>query len=231
MADTQALLGTDSPPIAIGFLDTVPEGIAAWDGPEMPAGCSFWKEAWSGKTFYTTPEDHYNCAVGAHTHRVELPMARASELMDTVGFMVESGYIAMEEVPGIPVLLETPAAVAYGPVDSAPFTPSVVLVALQPAQAMLLYEAVVQAGVSTALMPSLGRPACAVLPLALSSDAAAISLGCKGNRTFTELSEGKLYLCIPGDKWDEVLEHYTKAAQANEIMGNYYTDKKGKFSE
>ena len=38
----------------------------------LPAGCSYWKQASEGHAFYTTPEDHENCAVGAFTHGVTL---------------------------------------------------------------------------------------------------------------------------------------------------------------
>ncbi len=39
------LLGLKKPPIAIGFLDSAPEGIEPWSGGPVPAGCFFWKKA------------------------------------------------------------------------------------------------------------------------------------------------------------------------------------------
>jgi uncharacterized protein (DUF169 family) len=228
--DVQTLLGLRVPPVAIAFLAAPPDGVPAWDGPEVPAGCQFWRAAQEGKTFYTVPADHYNCAVGAHTHKIPLPMERAAELDSTVGFMVEKGYIAMAEVPGIPVLPETPAVIAYAPADRAPFAPDMVIVAAPPAQAMLVYEAAVQTGVSSAQMPTLGRPGCAVLPLTLQTQAAAFSLGCRGNRTFTGLPDGELYVSIPGEKWPAVAAQLLKVHGANAAMGDYYADKKAKFA-
>jgi len=223
--NAQALLGLTIPPIAIGLFDIPPPGLAAWEEGEVPAGCAFWREAQQGRSFYTVPSDHYNCAVGAHTHAIPLPMAREGELMQTVGFMVENGYIAMEEVPGIPTLGETPSVIAYGPADSAGFSPTVVIVAAAPAAAMLLYEAAVAAGASTGVMAGLGRPGCAILPLAQSTGTSALSFGCKGNRTFTGLPDDHLYICIPGDKWPDVVEKLEAVNTANETMAAHYTAK------
>src|SRR5579862_3329328 len=102
MPDTMRSLGLDYPPVAIGLFDAPPPGLPKWNNGPVPAGCSFWREAQIGRSFYTTPDDHYNCAVGAYTHAIPLPMEREPELMDTVGFMVEANYISMDEVPSIP---------------------------------------------------------------------------------------------------------------------------------
>jgi len=226
----QMLLNLSKPPIAVAFLEKPPVGVAAWQGGEAPAGCFFWKKAQEGHIFYTTPADHYNCAVGAHTHKISLPAERAGELEQTVGFMVQNRYLAMEEVPGIPQLAATPAVIAYGPTHTVPFAPSVVVIAAQAAQAMLLYEACLAAGAGTALLNTLGRPGCAALPLALQNGSAALSLGCKGNRTFTGLPDDEMYLVIPGEKWSTVVEHLVEKAAANQTMGDYYQQRKAQFA-
>jgi uncharacterized protein (DUF169 family) len=230
MTDVISLLGLKRPPVAVAFLDTPPAGVAPWSGGAAPAGCFFWKKAQEGETFYTTPADHYNCAVGAHTHHIALPVERAGELEQTVGFMVENGYIRMEEVPGIPTLPTAPAVVAYAQADTAPFEPSVVVVAAQPAQAMLIYEAALKAGAGGALMNTLGRPGCAALPLSLQGGGVILSLGCKGNRTFTGLPDGEMYVVIPGDKWSAVVEQVAQACAVNETMGDYYQSHQAQFS-
>lgn len=222
MTNLQALLNLSKPPIAIAFLDSVPEAIPKWSGGSVPAGCFFWKKAQEGETFYTLPSDHFNCAIGAHTHHISLPQARAAELAGTVGFMVQSGYIAMEEVPGIPTLAAAPSAIAYGPADQCAFLPTVVLVVAEPSQAMLLYEAAVQIGAAGALMPSLGRPGCALLPLTMNQGSATISLGCAGNRTFTSLASSEMYVCIPGDRWNAVVDQTLKVIDANALMQQHY---------
>lgn len=229
MTDSQTLLGLSKPPIAIGFLETPPEGMTAWSGPPAPAGCYFWKKAQEGEVFYTTPADHYNCAVGAHTHGIPLNVVRPGQLEQTVGFMVQSGYLALEEVAGIPTLSSPPAVIAFAPAHSAPFPPSVILVAAQPAQAMLLYEATVQVGAGTAVMNTLGRPACALLPLTMQTGAASLSLGCKGNRTFTGLPDTEMYVSIPAHKWRAVVEQVASVQGANQTMENHYLQQKAQF--
>jgi|SRR5579883_1183082 len=226
----KAILGSDTAPVAVGLFDSPPEGILKWQGGPVPAGCAFWREAQSGKTFYTTQEDHYNCAVGCYTHAISLPPAREQELMQTVGFMVEINYLSMDEVPGIPKLGKSPRFIAYGPADPAGFEPAVVIVSVAPASAMLLYEAALAAGAGNALMNVLGRPGCAVIPLTLASDGVSISLGCRGNRTFTGLADSRLYIAIPGNKWNAVVEKLVAVDAANQKMGSYYESKQEQFA-
>ncbi|HVW86811.1 MAG TPA: DUF169 domain-containing protein [Bryobacteraceae bacterium] len=224
-------LGLAKPPIAIGFLDDAPAGVDAWAGGPRPAGCSFWREAMNGRSFYTVPSDHYNCAVGSYTHGIEIPPGQGAVLQDTIGFMVGNGYIQMAEVPSIPVLQKTPRFTAYAPVEKATFQPDVVLIAAKPASAMLIYEAALRAGAGDALTHALGRPGCAVLPLSVKSGAAALSFGCKGNRTFTGLPDEELYIAIPGNKWNAVTDAVESILQANATMEAHYQAHAEAFSQ
>jgi uncharacterized protein (DUF169 family) len=176
----------------------------------------------SGASFYTEPADHYNCAVGSYTHGFELPPERAGELGDTLSFMDECKYVAMEEVPGIPRLARAPRFVAYAPVDDAAFRQDVVLIAATPAQAMRVYEAALKVGAGDALTKTLGRPGCAVLPLTMASGSASLSFGCIGNRTFTGLPDQELYLSIPGEHWSAVADKLGEVQQANATMQAHY---------
>ena len=92
-------------PVAVTFLDAEPAGIPKFSGTE-PAGCSFWRLAAAGRTFYTVPADHFNCAVGAYTHNIQLPPDRVQETETTLGMMFNLGYVRPEEVPGIPRLAQ-----------------------------------------------------------------------------------------------------------------------------
>jgi uncharacterized protein (DUF169 family) len=226
----QTRLGLERPPVAVGFFDAPPPGVSPWRGGPVPAGCVFWREAQQGNVFYTIPSDHYNCAVGAYTHGIPLPVARAAELEQTVRLMVENGYLRMEEVPGIPTLKETPAFIAYGPAEANAFPADLVLVAARPSQAMLLYEAALAAGAGSALMSTLGRPGCAVLPLALGNGTAALSFGCKGNRTYTGLPDDEMYLCIPGKTWAAVADRLESILAANQAMESCYRAKQASIT-
>lgn len=209
-------------PIAIAFTSEAPAGLARWAGPAVPAGCAFWSQAMAGQAFYTEPADHYHCAVGAHTHGMALPAELGPRLMDTVGFMVSSGYIRMEEVPGIPVLPAAPRYVSYAPASSAGFHPDVVLFAAPPASVMLLYEAAVRTGAGQALTPTIGRPGCAVLPLTANSKAASLSFGCRGNRTFTGLPDTDLYFALPGKHWPAFQQALDDILAADHTMTAHY---------
>src|SRR5580700_1269021 len=159
-----ARLALDRRPVAVTFLDSEPSGITKFSGTE-PAGCSFWRLAAAGRSFYTVPADHFNCAVGAYTHKIQLPPDRVQETETTLGMMFNLGYVRPEEVPGIPRLPKEPAAVVFAPLADPPMAPSVVLFALKSSAAMLLNEASGRAGASSAL-PLLGRPSCMALAAA-----------------------------------------------------------------
>ena len=79
-------LGLPRRPIAVTFRDTPPMGVPKFTGTE-PSGCSFWRLAAEGRTFYTVPSDHYNCAIGSYTHNISLPEERTQELHQTLSFM------------------------------------------------------------------------------------------------------------------------------------------------
>jgi uncharacterized protein (DUF169 family) len=225
MSVLQKIPGLSKTPIAVGFFDEVPLGIEQWGGGAVPAGCSFWREAMHGRTFFTVASDHYNCAVGAYTHNIPLPLepvASSASLNDTIGFMIGSGYLQMAEVPMIPVLAKTPNYVAYGPVSDGRFRADVVVVAATPAEMMLVYEAALRCGAGNIATPALGRPGCAVLPMALNSGSSALSFGCKGNRTFTGLPDEEMYFAIPGAKWDAVVEALGTIVNANATMEAHY---------
>jgi len=143
-------------PVAIAFRDTAPEGVLQLSGSQ-PSGCSFWRLAAGGQTFYTVPSDHYNCPVGSYTHNIALPPEREAELNGTLGLMVDIGYIKMAEVPGVPRLPRTPSFTVYAPLSQTPVAPDAILVAGQPAKLMLLHEAATRA--AKQVLPLLGRRA------------------------------------------------------------------------
>lgn len=210
-------------PVAVAFRATPPPGVARFAGRE-PSGCSFWRLAAEGRTFCTVPADHANCAIGSYTHNLPLPAERAHELDQTLGFMAGLGYIRMEEVPGIPRLPSTPAAVVYAPLGDTPVEPDVVLVAGRPGRLMLLYEAAARAGV-TPQLPLLGRPTCMALPAALTGGMA-MSLGCVGNRVYTGLDGDELYVALPGREIGRIVAELETIGSANATLADYHTKRR-----
>ena len=163
----------------------------------MPAGCSYWKHASEGHAFYTTPEDHENCAVGAFTHGVTLAPEKARELESLVGTMVQLQYLRSEEVAGIPHREAPMQTVAYAPLGQATFEPDVVVFRGNARQIMLISEAARAAGIFESAA-AMGRPACAMIPQAASSASGVASVGCIGNRVYTELGDDELYFASSG---------------------------------
>lgn len=233
--DVANALGLDGEPVAIAFFfsstsQEPPAGVAAWDGGEVAAGCVFWQRARAGQTFYTEPADHYNCSVGSHVHGIPLPEGRADELSAAVELMAGAGYIRPSEVASIPTVPTSPRYIAYGPAGSVPFDADVVVVAATPAQAMLVHEAALRAGVTPMAAPSMGRPGCAVLPLTMGSGQVAMSLGCAGNRIATGLRDEELYTAIPGPAWPRVVDALVSILEANGTMGRYYQERSARVA-
>ncbi|HXW56987.1 MAG TPA: DUF169 domain-containing protein [Candidatus Cybelea sp.] len=215
-------LNLRSRPVAVKFADSPPAGIEKFRGTE-PSGCSFWRLAAEGRTFYTVGSDHYNCAVGSYTHNIPLPPERAKELEQTLGLMVESGYLKMEEVPGIPRVTRTPGAVVYSPLGEAR-DPDVVIFSGLASQIMVLLEAAQRAG-SAAQFPLLGRPTCMALPAAM-AQGSVVSSGCIGNRVYTGLGEGEMYVVVRGKDLLGVAQELETVASANEQLSKFHRSRR-----
>jgi uncharacterized protein (DUF169 family) len=133
--------------------------------------------------------------------------------------MFNLGYVRPEEVPGIPRLPKEPAAIVFAPLGDAAVAPSVVLFACRTSSAMLLNEAAIRAGAGGTL-PLLGRPTCMALPAAMLHGTVS-SLGCIGNRVYTGIGEGELYVIVPGAKLESVSEALVVIATANTALEEF----------
>jgi len=220
MSELQQLLKLRAAPVAITFRSSAPAGIAHVAARE-PAGCGYWRRAAAGEVFYTDADDHKRCPVGAHTHGVQLSANEAKELEGLVKTMVELEYLSMDEVPSIPTRKEPFGVAVYAPIDRAPLPPDVVLVHGTPRQLMLLAEAAQAAGIS-ADTPTMGRPTCALLPSAINAQRAGASLGCIGNRVYTDLDDHEAYFAIPGASVAAVEERLRAIVHANQELEKFH---------
>ena len=220
----QDLLGLESPPVAVTFRTTAPAGVPRADSAG-PSSCTYWKRAAQGQTFYTEAADHYQCPVGAYTHGVDLPPAQMQELQNVVGTMINLGYLRAEEVPGIPRREEPFGVAVYAPLDQAPGEPDVVLVRGNARQVMLLEEAAQAAGVGSG-SSMMGRPTCAALPATLRGGRGVASLGCIGNRVYTDLRDDELYYALPGSQVAAVVEKLAGIVHANRELEKYHQSRK-----
>ena len=216
-------LGLERRPVAIAFRDGAPAGVAPFTGT-LPSGCSFWKLAADGRTFFTTPADHYNCPIGSYTHNIPLPPEREPELMQTLSLMAEIGYIRMEEVPGIPRVAQTPAVVIYAPLGDTPVEPDAVMITGQPGRLMLLHEAAARTGIG--MQPLFGRPTCMAIPAAMGSQSLVSSMGCVGNRVYTELPESDFYVSISGTQVEAITDQLATIMKANMALADYHQQRR-----
>ncbi|MBV8819166.1 MAG: DUF169 domain-containing protein [Acidobacteriaceae bacterium] len=223
-----AMLGLATPPVALSFVEGPPEGIATTE-QAVPSACSFWRVAETG-LFYAPADKHFNCPIGSMTMGFDLPPEVQQNLMGFVQMMTGNGYIAADEPPNIPTVKKQSGGIVYGPLKDFPFEPDVVLCWLTPRQAMLYNEAVGQAH-WTEHAPStpLGRPACAALPTALNSAQPQLSMGCTGMRTFTDISDDRLLVVLPGAKLSELLQSLEATIESNGKMQEFYSQHKASF--
>jgi uncharacterized protein (DUF169 family) len=213
-------------PVAVAFRDAAPPGVEAFAGVE-PSGCSFWRLAAEGRVFYTLPPDHYNCPVGSYTHNIPLPAAREPELMETLSLMSGLGYIRMEEVSFIPKLPRTPAFTVYAPLGATPVDPDVVVMTGTPGRSMLLHEAALRA--SRTMLPMLSRPTCMAIPAALAGGVAS-SLGCVGNRIYTDTTDDEYYTVVAGCDLLLIVEEMEAVVSANATLAEYHRSRRASLA-
>ncbi len=220
----QELLDLETAPIAVTFHEAQPDGVSRVEKVEA-SGCTYWKRASEGNTFYTEASDHYNCPIGCYTHNVELPDAQMKELENTLGLMGELGYISMDEVPGIPRQENTFQNAVYSPLADTQDIPDVVIISGTPKQMMLLVEAATAAGIEME-KGLMGRPTCAVIPAVIQSDGGASSLGCIGNRVYTALADDDFYLAFPGNHIGAIIDKLETIVNANHALEEYHQQRK-----
>ena len=218
------LLKLRAAPVALTFQAAPPPNVprVAATGP---SGCTYWKYAAEGQTFYTEAPDHANCPIGAYTHGADLSAERAQELENVVGMMIQLGYLRPEEVASIPRRPDGLQVAVYAPLADAPGPPDVVLVRGNAKQMMLLAEAAQAAGVGASAL--LGRPTCAAIPEVLRTQRSVASLGCIGNRVYTGLADDELYFALPGSRVAVVVEKLAALIHANQELENYHRAKLG----
>jgi len=218
----QELLSLRRPPVAVSFRETAPVGVPRVASPG-PSSCAYWKLAAEGQTFCTEAPDHYNCPIGAYTHNVAAPAEVMKELEGVVSTMISLDYLRAEEVPGIPRRESAFGVAVYAPLSQAEGEPDAVIVCGNARQVMLLAEAAQAAGVGGGGL--MGRPTCAALPEAMRTGRGVASLGCIGNRVYTELLDDELYFALPGKHLQGVLEKLPGIVQANKELEKYHRKK------
>lgn len=219
-----ALMGGETTAVAVTFCGTVPDGVPTLRRREA-SSCSYWRRAAQGETFATTNADHLGCPIGAVTHGAEVPAETAAELEGLVGQMIEVGYLTADDVESLPRRRERLGCVVYAPLAEAPLEADVVLLKGGARSIMLVIEAAQAAGIGHdgAVM---GRPTCAFIPVALDSGRLVTSLGCVGNRVYTDIADGDLYAALPAAELDGLLAALDRIVAANDFLEDFHRDRR-----
>jgi uncharacterized protein (DUF169 family) len=224
-------LDLSHPPLGMSFLEDPPAGVKRY-AEAVPTACSFWKAA-ETSVFYATAEDHYNCPIGAITQGFRPPQEVMNQAMELIGQMGKIQYFEAAEVPNVPSVEKPHQVVVYGPLKSFEnMNPDVVIMICTPSQAMLFSEATGSVawhgpGTETHIF---GRPACAVIPRALSDSTTAVSLGCMGARTFAGIQDQELLVAIAAERLTEARDRLETVLTANKVMHEYYANRKSQYA-
>ena len=228
--ELEEILRLTTPPVAITFSEQRPDEVAAFDNPvpppmpdgrtgRVPAGCVFWGKA-TQRTFSTVPEDHGNCSVGRLTHG----MATLDDVSGNsdVAELLNSGWVEMGDILGIPTISTRPGAVTYGPLQEAT-DPDVVLLRVNGRQLMVLSDA----------LPGLrieGKPQCHIIAIAKEDGEVAASVGCALSRARTGMRVEEMTCAIPAGQLGDVVDKLRRAATIDAGVARYAAEDARRFA-
>lgn len=216
-------------PIGIAFHKSPPAGVARYTDA-VPSACAFWKAA-ETRLFYTTAEDHYNCPIGAITQGFPIPQPVGEKAMSLIEQMGKIAYFEAAEAQNVPKVEKDHSVAVYGALSEfSEFQPDLVLFVATPYQAMLISEMTGSVEWSAQATGRVhGRPACAVIPSALSAGASSVSVGCTGARTFAEIRENEMLVAVPAPRLPALAERLPIILRANASMKDYYREQASRF--
>ena len=194
------------PPIAISFRPESREGLEQ-NRSTAPSSCAFWTLALNN-AFYTLPEHHQNCSIGAVTHGFKRPEDAMPECgCGDVAMLIDAGWVSREDIAGLPAMPLHDGSVSYGPLDKVSFKPDVVLLFCNAQQAMLIADAAREYRVRS-------KPTCAAIPEAISGGRVVIGLGCTASRLRAGYGPNELVVAISGEILERIAEklYYVKDA-------------------
>ena len=196
----QTVLGLQGAPVAIKLLRTeadAPKGFKHLN--EVIRHCEMVQEARRGSKFYATVEQHA-CKGGAGMlGLIDIPEnIKAGEFYYKLGRFesVEHAGEVMNQIPGVDFKVY---GTAYAPLAEAPFEPDVVLLIVNPRQAMLIAQANVYklhsrntadfSGIQSLCGDAVAAP--------LIRNQINFTLGCSGSRKYAKVSEDELIVGVP----------------------------------
>jgi uncharacterized protein (DUF169 family) len=195
-----SILALKGSPVAVKLIRTesgTPEGLNRTN--EVLRHCEMVQKARGGSKFYATVEQHA-CKGGAGMlGMIEIPEnIKSGEFYYKLGRFssVEHAAETMQAVPGVDFKTY---ATAYAPLGETPFEPDVVVLVVNPRQAMMIAQANVYelhsrntadfSGIQSLCGDAVAAP--------LIRDSINFTLGCSGSRKYAKVSEDELIVGIP----------------------------------
>jgi len=195
-------LGLDKSPVAIKLVlkeEDIPDGIPKLE--KNVRHCEMVQMASQGEIFYSTAEEQ-SCKGGAGAiGLIEPPeKVKSGEMYYSLGRFSSLGS-AKRTVDAIPKIDPIMKAIAYAPLESAPFDPDVVVIICNPQQAMQLAQAMVYtlggrfeadfAGIQSICGDAVAGPYTTKRPN--------ITLGCSGSRKFADIKSDEVIVGMNGE--------------------------------
>lgn len=207
-------LGLIRSPVAIKlFLDKkdIPEVIPIID--EDLRHCEMVQKAVQGGVFYATASEQQGCKGGAGAiGLIDLPNSiKTGEMYISLGKFSSLGA-AKRTVDAIPKIDSVMDAVAYAPLEKAPYEPDVVIIICNPLQAMQLSQAMLYTlggrleanfgGIQSICADTTAGPFTTGKPN--------ITLGCTGSRQFAKVQPDEIIIGLNGENIMEFVEALEK---------------------
>ncbi len=195
-------LGLEKSPVAIKLVlkeEDIPEGILKTE--KNMRHCEMVQRASQGEMFYSTVEEQ-SCKGGAGAIGLMEPLekVKSGEMYYSLGRFSSLGS-AKRTVDAIPNIDPIMKAIAYAPLESAPFDPDVVVIICNPKQAMQLAQAMVYtlggrfeadfAGIQSICGDAVAGPYTTKRPN--------ITLGCSGSRKYADIQSDEVIVGMNGE--------------------------------
>ncbi len=195
-------LGLEKSPVAIKLVineSDIPEGIPKIE--ESIRHCAMVQKAAQGATFYSTVEEQ-SCKGGAGAIGLMNPpeKVKTGEMYYSLGRFSSLGS-SKRTVDAIPKIEPIMNAIAYAPLETAPYDPDVVVIICNPEQAMQLAQAMVYtlggrfeadfAGIQSICADAVAGPYTTKRPN--------ITLGCSGSRKYAGIRPDEVIIGLNGE--------------------------------
>ena len=195
-----------SSPVAIRFIDEIPENISLVDGKMRH--CEMVRKASYGDKFYSTLEEQ-TCQGGAAAIglRDMPPKVASGETYYNLG-RFDSLKTAEETVRELSVIPERHFGLIYSPLEEADFEPDVIVIISEPVAAMKITQALVYND-GDKLRPSFAgiQSLCGdIVANPIITEQVNITMGCDGSRKKADVKDYELSIGIPKNKVSQIVE-------------------------